>query len=87
MSVRLNKALRELNIGIQTAVDFLDKKPNLGEIKNDPNFKLSDEQYAALVAQFKKDAEVRSQASQIFQKKPKESKSEKQNTEPVEKIF
>lgn len=81
MSVRLNKALRELNIGIQTAVDFLDKKPNLGEIKNDPNFKLSDEQYAALVAQFKKDAEVRSQASQIFQKKPKESKSEKQNTE------
>lgn len=81
MSVRLNKALRELNIGIQTAVDFLDKKPNLGEIKNDPNFKLSDEQYAALVAQFKKDAEVRSQASQIFQKKPKEPKSEKQNTE------
>lgn len=81
MSVRLNKALRVLNIGIQTAVDFLEKKPALGEIKNDPNFKLSDEQYAALVAQFKKDAEVRSQASQIFQKKPKESKDEKRNAE------
>ena len=50
MSVRLNKALRELNIGISTAVEFLEKKPALGEIKNDPNFKLNDEQYTALVA-------------------------------------
>ena len=31
MSIRLNKALRELNIGLQTAVEFLEKKPNLGE--------------------------------------------------------
>ncbi len=76
MSVRLNKALRELNIGIQTAVEFLEKKPNLGEIKSDPNFKLSDEQFEALVKQFKQDAEVRNQASQIFQKKPKEQKPE-----------
>jgi len=76
MSVRLNKALRELNIGIQTAVEFLEKKPSLGEIKSDPNFKLSDEQFAALEKQFKKDAEVRTQAAQIFQKKPKEAKPE-----------
>ena len=76
MSVRLNKALRELNIGIQTAVEFLEKKPSLGEVKADPNFKLSDEQYAALEKQFKQDAEVRTQAAQIFQKKPKEQKSE-----------
>ncbi len=32
MSIRLNKALRELNIGRQTAVDFLTKKAELGEI-------------------------------------------------------
>ena len=80
MSVRLNKALRELNIGISTAVEFLEKKPALGEIKNDPNFKLNDEQYNALVAQFKHDADVRTQASQIFQKKKEEKKVEK----PVE---
>ena len=43
MSIRLNKAIRELNIGLQTAVDFLEKK-SLGEVKGDPNFKLSDEQ-------------------------------------------
>ena len=40
MSIRLNKAIRELNIGLQTAVEFLEKKPNLGEVKGDPNFKL-----------------------------------------------
>ena len=33
MSIRLNKALRELNIGLQTAVDFLQKKSELGEVK------------------------------------------------------
>ncbi len=80
MSVRLNKALRELNIGIQTAVEFLEKKPSLGEIKNDPNFKLSDEQYGALVEQFKQDATVRSQAEKLFPKKTKEPKEKK----PVE---
>ena len=49
MSIRLNKAIRELNIGLQTAVEFLEKKPELGEVKSDLNFKLSDEQYHALV--------------------------------------
>ena len=33
MSIRLNKAIRELNIGLQTAVEFLEKKPELGEVK------------------------------------------------------
>ena len=54
MSIRLNKALRELNIGLQTAVEFLEKKPNLGEVKPEMSFKLSDAQYSALVEAFKK---------------------------------
>lgn len=73
MSIRLNKAIRELNIGLQTAVDFLEKK-KLGEVKGDLNFKLSDEQYAALVEQFKGDKDVKKDAAKIFQKKPKEKK-------------
>ena len=56
MSIRFNKALRELNIGIQTAVEFLEKKKDLGEVKSDPNFKLSDEQYSALVGCRREDA-------------------------------
>ena len=33
MSIRLNKALRELNIGLQTAVEFLSKRSDLGEVE------------------------------------------------------
>ncbi len=77
MSVRLNKAIRELNIGIQTAVEFLEKNPSLGEVKADLNFKLNDEQYAALVEKFKQDATVHNQAGKLFPKKQKESKEKK----------
>ena len=42
MSIRLNKALRELNIGLQTAVEFLEKRKDLGDVKAEPSFKLTD---------------------------------------------
>lgn len=74
MSIRLNKALRELNIGRQTAVDFLTKKAELGEVKDDLSFKLNEAQYQALVEAFKQDAAVRNEAEKLFQKKPKEKK-------------
>ena len=73
MSIRLNKALRELNIGLQTAVEFLEKKGELGEVKAELSFKLNDEQYKALVEAFRQDAEVRTEAEKLF-KKPKEKK-------------
>ena len=74
LSIRLNKALRELNIGRQTAVDFLTKKAELGEVKDDLSFKLNEAQYQALVEAFKQDAAVRNEAEKLFQKKPKEKK-------------
>lgn len=74
MSIRLNKALRELNIGLQTAVEFLEKRNELGEVKNELSFKLSEAQYQALIEAFKQDAEVRSQAERLFSKKPKDKK-------------
>ena len=37
MAIRLNKVLTELNIGLQTAVEFLKNEKNLGEIKDDAN--------------------------------------------------
>ena len=74
MIIRLNKALRELNIGRQTAVGFLQKRAEgLGEVKDDLNFKLNDKQYAALVEAFKKDAAVKEKAEQLF-KKPEKKK-------------
>ncbi len=77
MSIRLNKAIRELNIGLQTAVEFLEKKPNLGEVKGDPNFKLSDAQYEALATQFNKDKQVKAIADKKFPKKSKEGGKKK----------
>ena len=74
MSIRLNKALSELNIGLQTAVEFLEKRSELGEVKPELSFKLSDKQYTALVEAFKQDKEVRTQAEKLLQKKPKEKK-------------
>ena len=74
MSIRLNKAIRELNIGLQTAVEFLKKRSDLGEVKEELSFKLSDGQYNALVEAFKSDKEVRSQAEKLLLKHPKEKK-------------
>jgi hypothetical protein len=53
-SVRLNKVLYELNIGLQKAVDFLKLHRELGEIKDDttPNTKISVAQYNALTKEF-----------------------------------
>ncbi len=76
MGVRLNKVLTELNIGLQTAVDYLKNKKSLGEIKDDANVntKITDEQYEALVKEFKGDKDVKKQANMIFPKKEKKDK-------------
>ena len=82
MSIRLNKAIRELNIGLQTAVEFLEKRPELGEVKGDQNFKLSDEQFKALEKEFKPDQVVKNDAAKIFQKKQKDKVRTKKAFEP-----
>ncbi len=73
MAIRLNKVLKELNIGLQTAVDFLKKKNSLGSVADDANLstKISDEQYDALVSEFKGDKDIKTMASKIFPKKEK----------------
>lgn len=85
MSIRLNKAIRELNIGLQTAVEFLKKRSDLGEVRDDLSFKLSDGQYNALKEEFKSDKEVRNQAEKLLQKHPKEKKrpSDRKEQKPV----
>ena len=82
MGVRLNKVLTELNIGLQTAVDFLKKKSSLGEIRDDAttNTKITDEQYEALVREFSGDKAVKTQAEKLFTKM-----KEKKDRRPAEK--
>ena len=84
MGVRLNKVLSELNIGLQTAVDFLRKKNKLGELKEEDvttNTKISDEQYSALVGEFNRDKDIKKQADMIFHKK-KDKKKDKSEEAP-----
>lgn len=50
MSIRLNKIIRELNIGMQTAVDVLLR--NGQEVLPEPAYKLSDEQAEILYREF-----------------------------------
>ena len=52
MPVKLNKVLKDLNVGLQTVVDFLHGKGC--EIDNNPNVRIQDDQYALLVKEFGK---------------------------------
>src|SRR5574344_1052520 len=83
MSIRLNAVLRELNVGLQTAVDFLQKK-NLGGVKADRNSKITDEQYNALKNEFSGDKDLRNQAEKLFPKKQKEKKQFNDNNKQQE---
>ena len=87
MGVRLNKVLTELNIGLQTAVDYLKHKKSLGEIKDDANVntKITDEQYEALVKEFKGDKDVKKRADMIFPKKKEKERPKEQPKVEVKK--
>ena len=67
---RLNKVLRELNISIDRAVDFLESK-NI-EIEKSPNTKISQEVYNTLSDEFQTDATKREKAQEVSEAKLKE---------------
>lgn len=67
MGIRLNKVLKQLNVGTETIVEYLKSKPGLEPTKEmNPNTKVTDEQYAALLKEFNGDKRVREIASTIF---------------------
>lgn len=59
----LFKAVKELNVGIATAVEFLEKKGF--SVENKPNTKLSRDMYNALLKEFQGDKIVKEEANQI----------------------
>ena len=86
MSIRLNKAIRELNIGIQTAADFLMKKYGV-EGADNPALKLTDEWYEGLRKEFSTDAAMRTQVDKMAQKAKEKKPSiniEKPEEQPAE---
>ena len=85
MKIRLNKVQKELNIGLNTIVEFLQKKGF--EIKEDPNAVVPEEGYNLLMEAFSADKSVRMQ-SEIFTKerqnkdKSKVSQNDTKSEEP-----
>ncbi|WP_297985024.1 translation initiation factor IF-2 [uncultured Chryseobacterium sp.] len=72
--VRLNKAVKELNISIPRAVEFLQAKGI--EIDSNPNAVLEEQAFSALEAEFRKDGEQRKASHEVVISKVPEEKLE-----------
>ncbi len=76
MSIRLNKVTKEFNIGLQTAVEFLHQKGHT-DVEANPNYKITEEQYAQLQREFSTDKGLRNEASQLIQQHIGQAKERK----------
>ena len=87
MSIRLNKVTKEFNIGLQTAVEFLQKK-GFDEVQANPNYKITEEQYSLLQNEFSSDKGLRHEATQLIQQHIGHTKERKETgkAKPVEEV-
>ena len=67
MTIRLNKVTRDLNVGIATVVEFLQKKGY--DVESSPNAKITDEQYDELVKEFSKDKNLKKETEKLTQER------------------
>ena len=85
MPVRLNKALKELNVGINTVAEFLQKKGKALEDAS-PNAKITDEQYALLMTAFGADKNKLEEVKRDIQsRKEKEQKEREERREQLQR--
>ena len=73
MPIRINKVTKECSVGLQTLVDFLNKK-GFTDVEANPNATITDEQYAVALAEFKKGQAPRVVIPPVNRSKPKEKK-------------
>ena len=67
MTIRLNKVTRDLNVGITTVVEFLQKKGY--DVESSPNAKITEEQYDELVKEFSKDKNLKKETEKLTQER------------------
>ena len=67
MTIRLNKVTRDLNVGLTTVVEFLQKKGF--EVEATPNTQITKEQYELLVQEFRKDKKLRIESEKFSQER------------------
>ncbi len=77
--IRINKVLRELNISLDRAVDFLKDKGH--EIESSPNAKISQEEYKVLCGQFSADKGNKEASLEVSEEKRKEKEALKRELE------
>ena len=73
MKIRLNKVQKELNLGLNTIVEFLQKKGF--EIKEDPNAVVPEEGYNMLIEEFSADKKARIQSDNFTKERQNKDKS------------
>ena len=86
-SIRLNKVLRELNISLDRAVEYLSSKGISIEAR--PTTKISDETYKSLLDEFETDKSKKDASAEITEEKRKEKEKlrliqEKKEKEEIE---
>jgi translation initiation factor IF-2 len=69
MSIRLNKVTRDLNVGMSTLVEFLQKKGHV--VENNPNTKITEEEYEMLVKEYSKDMTLKQEAEKLVHERIK----------------
>src|SRR5690606_22526459 len=82
-TIRLNKVLKELNISIDRAVDFLNEKGI--QIERTPNTKINQDTYSVLVKEFQSDAKQKAASEEVVINKMPERKPEPVKEEPAPK--
>ncbi len=83
MSIRLNKVTRNLNVGLSTVVEFLQKKGFPTE--ENPNTKISDEEYELLIKEFNTDKNLKLESEKISHDRLLKDKRESVAVEGYEK--
>ena len=81
-TLRLNKVLRELNISLDRAVEFLSQKGH--EIEARPTTKISQEVYKVLLDEFETDKSKRDASAEISEEKRKEKENLRLEQERLE---
>lgn len=82
-TIRLNKVLKELNISIDRAVDYLSEKGI--QIERTPNTKIDQDTYAILIKEFQSDAQQKAASEEVIINKIPERKPEPVKEEPAPK--
>ena len=78
-TIRINKVLREFNISLDRAVEFLGAKGYVVEAR--PTTKISDEEYQILLSEFQTDKSKKVEAKEVGEEKRKEKEELRQEFE------